>query len=40
MTTTLLIVTVLTGIALLFSKNDRLEEAYEPLPGLVSGIRG
>lgn len=28
----LFIATVLTGLALLFSKNERFEEAYEPLP--------
>ena len=28
----LLISTVLTGLALLFSKNERLEESLEPLP--------
>jgi hypothetical protein len=25
---------VITGLALLFSKNERLEECYEPLPGV------
>jgi hypothetical protein len=24
---------ILSGLALLFSKNERLEECYEPLPG-------
>jgi hypothetical protein len=32
MTTALLLATVLTGIALLFSEGERLEECYEPLP--------
>jgi len=31
----LFIATVLTGLALLLSKNGRLEECYEPLPALV-----
>jgi hypothetical protein len=40
MTTALLIATVLTGIALFFSKNERLEEAYEPLPDRSSSPSG
>jgi hypothetical protein len=32
MTTALFIATLLTGLALLFSKNERLEECYESLP--------